>query len=125
MIGHERKGSGRALVLLHAGEVSRELIDELATRFDVFAFAVDEAVREPAVRDAITQLRIERPLLFGIGPHGIALACAVSTHRIPRGIVLAGGPRPVNAPLLVVGEPELAEAGRLAERVAAFDAPLD
>jgi alpha-beta hydrolase superfamily lysophospholipase len=68
---------------------------------------------------------IERPLLFGHGA-GAAIACAVATRRIPRCVVLAGEQRSdMIAPMLVVTEAELLEAGRLAERVAAFDRPLD
>jgi hypothetical protein len=120
---YERKGSGRPLVLLCA-EVPRELVDALAIRFDVYAFAVSADTTELMVRTALERLHVERPLLFGHG-RGAELAVLVAAHRIPRGIVLAGSRRAVNAPLLEVSEAELNEPGRLAERIAAFDGPLD
>ena len=121
-VSFERKGSGRPLVVMHAG-LAQDVIDELATRFDVYAIAVSEG-DEAEVKRGLEAARVERPLLFGHGA-GVTVACAVAGKRIPRGMVLCSEPREaVAVPLLVVTDTELIEVGRLVERVAAFDAPL-
>lgn len=116
MSSPQRKGKGRPLVLLHEG-VEPQLVDALAARFDVLAWSAD-AVTEPALRSTLSALRIERPLLVGVGPRAVALACELAGHRMPRGVVLTAAPdQPLTAPVLQV---EALDAAALA----AFDAPL-
>ncbi|MBK7865089.1 MAG: hypothetical protein IPJ65_42130 [Archangiaceae bacterium] len=112
----QRKGKGRPLVLLHEG-VGPEVVDALAGSFEVLAWAAD-GLTEPSLRSTLSALRIERPLLVGVGPRAVALACELARHRMPRGVVLTAAPaQPLTAPVLQV---EALDAAALA----AFDAPL-
>ena len=120
---YARKGSGRPLVLVWAAP-EPELFDALATRFDVFAFTAAGEEAAGPLKLALERLRVERPLLVGLGA-GADAACAVAAKRIPRGVVLVSGPRSVSVPLLVLSPAEASLAGRAADRIAAFDAPLE
>lgn len=120
---YERKGMGRPLVLLTPAK-DGDVVDALATRFEVIAVPVDGDITA-RLKLLLEQLRIERPLLVAFGS-GVDAAVAISAKRMPRGIVVVGDARVRMGvlPLLVVSEAELSLPGRLAERIAEFDAPL-
>ena len=119
----ERKGAGRPLVLLTSAKDS-DLVAALAARFEVFAVPVEGDVTA-RLKLLLEQLRIERPLLVAHGT-GVDAAVALSARRMPRGIVVIGEARVRMGvlPMLPIAEAELALPGRLAERIAEFDAPL-
>jgi hypothetical protein len=120
---YDRKGKARPLVLLTPAK-DGVLVDALATRFEVFAVPVDGDITT-RLKLLLERLRVERPLLVAYGT-GIDAAVAISTKRMPRGLVVIGEARerPGTLPTLAVAEAELSQPGRLVDRIAEFDAPL-
>lgn len=120
---YERKGKGRPLVLLTPSK-DAALVAALASRFEVFAVPVDGDVTL-RLKLLLERLRVERPLLVAYGT-GVDAAVAISSKRMPRGLVVVGDARVRLGvlPLLTVAEAELSLPGRLVDRIAEFDAPL-
>ena len=120
---YDRKGKGRPVVLLTPAR-DAALVDALATRFEVFAVPVDGDITM-RLKLLLERLRVERPLLVAYGT-GVDAAVAISSKRMPRGIVVIGEARVRMGvlPMLAVAESELSQPGSLVDRIAEFDAPL-
>jgi hypothetical protein len=115
---YERAGSGRPLVLLSPAPPP-ELVEALASHFEVFAFKL-EGEQTLKLKRAFELLRIERPLLV---THGGA-STAITAKRIPRGIVVIGSADGVSNPKRVLDDAELASPGRIAEQLSELDRTL-